>query len=89
MAEETKKEKKPVGKVIKFFGKIGVAAIELSGPMQVGDTISVEGATTNFEQTIASMQVEKESVEKAAAGASVGIKVKEKVRPGDEVFLVT
>ena len=48
MADEMKKEKKLVGKVVKFFGKIDVAAIELSGPMKVGDAISVEGATTRL-----------------------------------------
>lgn len=88
MPEETKKEKKPVGKVIHFFGKIGVAAIELTGAVKVGDTISIEGATTDFEQEIESMQVEKSSVEEADAGDSIGIKVKDRVRPEDKVFLV-
>ena len=87
MAEETKK-KKLVGKVIHFFGKIGVAAIELSGTMKVGDTISIEGATSSFEQTVDSMQTENTSVEQAGAGESIGIKAKERVRPGDQVFLV-
>ena len=80
-------EKKQVGSVIKFFGKVGVAAIELSGTLQVGDKISIEGATTNFEQEVESMQIEKDSVQAANAGDAVGIRVKDKVRPGDKVFL--
>lgn len=88
MAEETKKEKRLVGTVMKFFGKIGVAAVELSDTLKVGDTISVEGATTSFEQPIDSMQVEKDAVPEAGAGVAVGIKVKEKVRPGDQVFVM-
>ncbi len=87
MAEETK-EKKLVGKVIHFFGKIGVAAIELSGTVKVGDTIAIEGATSSFEQTVDSMQIEKSSVQQAGTGESIGIKVKERVRPGDQVFVV-
>jgi translation initiation factor IF-2 len=87
MAEETR-EKKLVGKVIHFFGKIGVAAIELSGTVKVGDTIAIEGATSSFEQTVDSMQIEKSTVQQAGAGESIGIKVKERVRPGDSVFVV-
>ena len=87
MAEETR-EKKLVGKVIHFFGKIGVAAIELSGTVKVGDTIAIDGATSSFEQAVDSMQIEKSSVQQAGAGESIGIKVKERVRPGDQVFVV-
>ncbi len=87
MAAQDAKEKKPVGKVVKFFGKIGVAAIELSGTLKVGDKISIEGATTSFEQMIDSMQIEKGAVQEAKAGESIGIKVQDKVRPGDDVFL--
>ena len=87
MAEETR-EKKLVGKVIHFFGKIGVAAIELSGTVKVGDTIVIEGATSSFEQAVDSMQIEKSSVQQAGSGESIGIKVKERVRPGDQVFVV-
>ena len=34
------------------------------------------------------MQIEKKEVNKAKKGDHVGIKVSEKVRPGDKVFLV-
>jgi len=37
--------------------------------------------------TVTSMQIEHEEVPQADAGASVGIKVGEKVRPGDKVYL--
>jgi translation initiation factor IF-2 len=35
------------------------------------------------------MQIEHEQVEEATAGQAVGIKVKDSVRDGDEVFKVT
>jgi putative protease len=78
-----------VGKVIKFFSKIGVAAISItSGELKIGDTIKIKGHTTDFEQTIESLQVEHESVEKVEAGKDVGIKVVEVVREHDIVYLV-
>ena len=81
-------EETPVGKVEKFFGKIGVAAIRMTGEMKVGDTIRVKGHTTDFEQVVESMQVEHATVEKASAGDEVGIKVKEKVHEHDMVYVV-
>jgi len=84
MAEEK------IGKVINFFSKIGVAAIDLdSGGLKVGDKIHVKGQTTDFAQTVDSMQINRVSVEKADRGASVGIKVVDRVRPADLVYKVT
>lgn len=80
------KEEKPVGKVFTYYSKIGVAAIDLEGGLKVGDTILVKGATTNFEQKVDSMQIEHKSVKVGKKGQSVGIKVKDKVRPNDLVY---
>ncbi len=75
-----------VGRVTHFFTKASVAAVELKAPLAVGDTVLFRGATTEFEQDIASMQIEKDQLERAEAGQSVGIKVKERVRVGDAVL---
>lgn len=78
-----------VGKVINYFSKIGVAAINLEeGGLKVGDTIKIMGATTNFTQTVDSMQIEKRQVQEADRGASVGIKIKERARPNDDVYKI-
>jgi len=81
--------KKLIGKVTHYFSKINVAGIELSGTIKVGDKISIEGATTSFEETIDSMQIDNATVTKAKAGDNIGIKVKDKTRVGDDVFLIT
>ena len=81
--------KKPIGKITRFFNKINVAVVSLSAGMKVGDRILIEGATTSFEQTVDSMQVEHENIEAAKKGDMVGLKVKDKVREGDSVYLVT
>ena len=82
-------EKKEIGKITHYFTNIGVGVIELSGELKIGDTISIEGATTNFTQKVDSMQVENQNVESAKAGDSIGLKTKERVREGDLVYKVT
>lgn len=81
-------EKKLIGKITHFFAKISVAVIQVEAPLKVGDKISIEGPTTNFQQTIDSMQVEHKNIEEAKKGDDIGMKVSEKVRPGDLVYLV-
>jgi len=79
-------EKKLIGKVTHYFTNIGVAVIELEDKLKVGDEISIEGATTNFTQKIDSMQIEHKNVKEAKKGDSIGLKVSDRVREGDQVF---
>lgn len=81
-------EGKMIGKVTHYFGNIGVAVIELTDPLSVGDTIRIVGGEVDFEQKVESMEVEHEKVEKAKKGDSVGVKVDQKVRDGYKVYLV-
>lgn len=82
-------EEIPVGKVEKFFGKIGVAAIKITaGELKAGDRIKIKGHATDFEQTVDSMQVEHAVVQKVGVGDEVGIKVKDKVHENDTVYVV-
>lgn len=70
-----------------FFAKPSVVAVEItSGSLSVGDTIRIRGATTNFEQKIESMEIDRKPIQSASTGQSVGIKVKERARPHDKVF---
>ena len=78
-----------VGTVSHYWGKPGVAGIELSDELNVGDTIHVAGATSDFTQTVGSIQIEHATVESAGAGDAVGVKVNERVRVHDRVFVVT
>jgi putative protease len=82
-------EEKKIGEVIKYFGKIGVAAIRLSeGSLKVGETIHIVGHTSDFTQSIDSMQIENKNVQEAGPGADIGIKVKDRVREHDVVYKV-
>ncbi len=78
---------KEIGNVSGYFSHVGVAAIKLSGKLNAGDKIHIKGHTTDFEQEVGSMQIENKKVSEAKKGDHVGIKVKEKVRPNDTVFL--
>jgi putative protease len=82
-------EEKRVGEVIKYFGKISVAAIRLSeGSLKVGDKIHIVGHTTDITQTVDSMQIENKNVQEAGPGADIGIKVGGRAREHDVVYKV-
>ncbi len=79
-----------VGVVDHWFGNIKVAGVEVTnGRLNVGDTIRISGNTSDVVATVESMQLEHQSVLEAAPGDRVGIKVPDRVRVGDDVFLVT
>jgi putative protease len=77
-----------VGTIAHFFTKINVAVVELTNTLSVGDRIRIQGPTTNFEQTVDSMQIEHANVKTAKKGQSIGLKVKDKVREKDTVYKV-
>ena len=78
-----------VGRITHFFPKISVAVIELKAALSVGDTISVKGPTTDFEQRVDSMQIEHANVQRAEPGQSIGLKVMQRVRETDMVYKKT
>jgi translation elongation factor EF-1alpha len=75
-----------VGEVTHYFTKIGVAVVDVTAPIKVGDRIAVKGMTTNFEQTVDSMQIEGKNIEEAKRGDDIGMKVADRVRKGDIVY---
>jgi len=79
-------EPKSIGKVIHYYDGLGVAAIDLTDKLKIGDKIRIKGNTTDFTQEVKSMQVEHELVKQAGKGDSIGIKVDEKVRQNDLVY---
>ncbi len=84
--ENFKIEGDKIGKISHYFGQIGVAVIDLTGDLKVGDKIRIKGGTTDFEQEVNSIQIDKEPVNEAGSGQSIGLKTGDKVRVGDEVY---
>lgn len=78
-----------IGKVDDFFARPVVAGITLTGVLEVGEKIHIKGHTTDVELTVSSMQVNNVNVTVGNPGEAVGIKVPDRVRPGDKVYKVT
>lgn len=78
-----------IGTVEDYFGKVGVIAFHVEGEeISVGDTIHVKGHTTDFQQIVESIQIDRQPVQRASPGSNVGIKAKEKARKGDVIYKV-
>ena len=78
-----------VGKVTHYYDKIGVAIVELDGTLSVGDKVRfVRGGEDLFEQEVDSIQIEHEKVDSAKKGDVVGLKTKELIKDGAEVYKI-
>lgn len=83
-----KEEEKPIGQISHYFSKIGVAVIDLTNSLNVGDNIRIVGGEVDFTQPVESMEIDREKIDKAKKGDSVGLKVEQKVREGYKVYKV-
>ncbi len=77
---------KPIGEVTHYYDKIGVAVIKLSAPLAVGEAIKISGHGKEFAQSVDSMQIEHQAVQKADKGQELGLKLKKEVKEGDKIF---
>lgn len=77
-----------LGEVEDYFSHIGVIALNLKESLSIGNAVHVHGHTTDLAQRVESMQINHVSVQNAKKGDSVGIKVNDKCRKGDEVFKI-
>jgi hypothetical protein len=84
MAKDTK-----VGKVTHYYDHLGVGIVKLIKPLKVGQTVKIGGKTTNFDQLVSEMQYDHKDIKSGKKGQEVGVKVNSKVRPGDEVSILT
>lgn len=79
---------KEIGRITHYYGHLNVGIIELSDALKVGDKIRIKGHTSDFTQTVASMQIEHANVSEAKRGDLVGIKVAGKTHPHDSVYKI-
>ncbi len=75
-----------IGHVSHFFSKINVAIIELTLPLSIGDYILVKGPSTDFEQKVDSLQIDRKEIDRAEGGQSVGLKIDQLAREKDVVY---
>jgi putative protease len=87
--EEPVQREDAVGTVTHYYSHLNVAVIQLNtGTLKTGNTIHIKGATTDFTQTVDSMEFEHQPIEQALAGQSFGLRVKDHAREHDIVYLV-
>ena len=78
-----------LGRVTRYFPKIGVAGIEITqDSLAVGDTIRIKGHTSDFLQKVDAMQIDGQSVPEATVGQAIGVKVGQHAREHDIVYKV-
>ncbi|MFH1390960.1 MAG: peptidase U32 family protein [Candidatus Diapherotrites archaeon] len=80
--------KKMIGTVKKYYAKPGVAEVKLIENIQLRDKLVFEGVTTFLEQELTSIQVNHTKLKRAKKAQKVGIKVSERVRENDKVFVL-
>ena len=86
MAEPKMEE---VGRVGGFFSHLSVAIVELTGTLNVGEMIYIKGHTTDAQQRVESIQIDRTPVQEGHAGQSVGLKVTARCRKHDVVYKLT
>ena len=82
-------EEKKIGVITHYYTHLGVGIIKIEEDgLKVGDTVHFKGHTTDFQQTIESIQLEHNDVQEGKVGEQVGVKTNEHVREHDEVLKV-
>lgn len=81
-------QEKEIGKITHYYGHLSVGIIQLTDTLKIGESIHIKGHSSDFTQPIDSMQIEHASVSEAKLGDMVGIKIAQKIHPGDKVFKV-
>lgn len=75
-----------IGTIFRYFDKINVAAIRLTGSLRIGDKIKIDGKGVSFIQVVESIQMNNASVSEAHSGDDVGIKLINEAKKGCEIL---
>lgn len=89
MTKDKKTSGLKIGKVSHYYDKIGVAIVDLTSTLSVGEKVKFSrGGEDMYEQTIESIQIEHKKVDSAKSGDVVGLKVDETLKEGTEVYKI-
>jgi len=79
-----------IGTVTHYYNHLHVAGVIISdGELHKGDTIHIQGHTSDFIQKVGSMEMDHEHVDVARPGDDIGLAVIDYAREHDSVYLVT
>ncbi|HIE64240.1 MAG: hypothetical protein ABGX83_01905 [Nitrospira sp.] len=80
----------PIGVITHYYSHLRVAVVQLvAGSLQIGDIIQIKGHTTDLIQTIISLELDHQHVDRTVMGQLFGMKVRDHVREHDQVFKIT
>lgn len=74
------------GTITHYFPRVKAAVFVCRLPLSVGEPVWIKGATTNFRQTVVSMQIDRKAIDRARKGDEIGLEVLRDVRVGDHVY---
>lgn len=81
----TSKEKL-IAKATHYFPKINVAVCKLKGSLKISDKIHIKGHTTDFKQTVNSIQINHKPIKMAKKGQEIGLLVDDRIRHNDKIY---
>lgn len=84
--KQVKEKQNIIGTVTHYFPKVRAAVIKLKGTLILGDTIKLKGHTTDFTQSVTSMQIDRVPINQAKKGQEIGLLVNSRVRQHDIVY---
>lgn len=87
-AVKPKPEGEMIGEITHYFGHCKAGVIKLKSTLALGDTIHIQGHTTDFKQKVQSLQIDGKDVEKAGKADEAGFVAKKRVRSGDSVYKI-
>lgn len=85
-APKIKEAGKVIGKVTHYFPHVQAAVIKLKAPLNIGDTIKIKGHTTDFKETVTSIQMDRAPINEGKKGQEIGLLVSSRVRQHDLVY---
>lgn len=77
-----------LGKITHYYDHIGVAVVDVSKTIKVGDKIKIVGTGGEFDQSVDSLQFDHKPIKSAKAKTSVGMKVDQPVKGHAEVYKI-
>lgn len=75
-----------IGVVTHYFPHVQAAVVKLKKPLSIGQTVLLKGETTNFEQKVESIQIDRVPIQEGKKGDEIGLFVKDRVREHDLVL---
>ena len=78
-----------IGQVTHYFPHVNAAAVKLlKSGLKVGDSIYIKGHTTDFKESVQSIQLDHAAIPFGEKGQEIGLLVKSRVRQGDKVYKI-